>query len=658
MNPSPDPEGPPDHPPRPTRPPRGDRGGAVRHARDPEQIIKQTQALANAVHTELRKLDLPGSESIEQEARRWADDTVTVVVAGEVKRGKSSLINALLGSDILPVDVDIATAVPIAVTRREEGVRVTVTRFANGESHREEIDEVDFRLAATASAPYTDAIAVSLENPVTPPGITVIDTPGVGGLSPGHRDLTLSAVSGADALIVVMSAVEPPTRAELDFLAEVTDRIDRIMVVASRADLHPPDRNEALVEELRSHLRRWADAGPDEAVTEEEVIRAARAERLRGLADQPIALTSAHLARQARRRQERGQAERAAELRARSGIGEIAAQISGWSRRRVQVRNANLLRLVDTLLAGAEDGVRRRVRATGGDLAVADELRATLAQLEEVAGTQARWRQQLSVAMQRLQTNANRTVTRHLNGLRVRYEEVIGDMSDHQDMDLAAELERSIQAAWIDLVDQLNAEFTAEVQDLGGGLELDDLAVVLGDLESPDSVILNVRRTTEQQSAFETTLPVVSQSYMFGNLIKVGAGLAGVATGGLGMVAYGIGAAAAVPLSRIRRQRQERKQAAADLLRSLNEALFGNEGVARELNAALSLRLIEARIELEESIDARLAERRRQVEAQKSELEATARLEATERKRRRAELKSQLDALAALRGRYEKLAGA
>src|SRR5205085_1000054 len=43
---------------------------------------------------------------------RLVDPLFHVLVVGEFKQGKSSLINALLGTDVCPVDDDVATAVP------------------------------------------------------------------------------------------------------------------------------------------------------------------------------------------------------------------------------------------------------------------------------------------------------------------------------------------------------------------------------------------------------------------------------------------------------------------------------------------------------------------------------------------------------------------
>src|SRR5262245_13349464 len=47
--------------------------------------------------------------------RGLADPSVHIVVAGEFKQGKSSLVNGLVGATVCPVDDDVATALPTYV---------------------------------------------------------------------------------------------------------------------------------------------------------------------------------------------------------------------------------------------------------------------------------------------------------------------------------------------------------------------------------------------------------------------------------------------------------------------------------------------------------------------------------------------------------------
>ncbi|MCB0992847.1 MAG: hypothetical protein KDB16_17860, partial [Acidimicrobiales bacterium] len=161
----------------------------------------------------------------------------------------------------------------------------------------------------------------------------------------------------------------------------------------------------------------------------------------------------------------------------------------------------------------------------------------------------------------------------------------------------------------------------------------------------------------DESNQLEQALPVLGQSFMFGNLVNVGAGILGVATGGLGVAAYGIGAAVAIPINRMRIERQQKKAAVSELSRSLNDALFGHEGVSRELNAALGLRMIEARVELEAAIDQALASKRRAVETSKAELENMARTEAKQRNEAKAQVAAHMKQVAELSKQHRDIAG-
>jgi len=70
---------------------------------------------ARATAALLREFDRAEiADAVQGHARRPSSDKPTVVVVGETKRGKSSLVNALLGrTDLSPVDVEVATLVHI-----------------------------------------------------------------------------------------------------------------------------------------------------------------------------------------------------------------------------------------------------------------------------------------------------------------------------------------------------------------------------------------------------------------------------------------------------------------------------------------------------------------------------------------------------------------
>ena len=177
--------------------------------------------------------------SLRSEIERTDLATTTVLVVGHVKVGKSSLINALLERPGLsPVNVDVATNVHIVFHHADPE---TTTVFRDGDTRGREIGREEIAAWATVDGnPYNEkrvhTVEVGIDHPLLAEGLTLIDTPGVGGLEATHTSVTLEALSRADALVFVTSARAPLSKPELDFLARATERVKTVLFVATKIE--------------------------------------------------------------------------------------------------------------------------------------------------------------------------------------------------------------------------------------------------------------------------------------------------------------------------------------------------------------------------------------------------------------------------------------
>lgn len=185
---------------------------------------------------------------------------IHVVVAGEFKQGKSSLVNALLGSNICPVDDDVATAVPTFVRFGPEvhAEAVVEETAADGSltRHRQEIAVEDIRryvVERSAKADRATAVDVQLPRKMLAGGLVIVDTPGVGGLGSSHAVASLGAISMADAVIFVSDASQEYTRTELGFLRQAAELCPTIVAVLTKTDFYPAWRKVKELDE--GHLR-------------------------------------------------------------------------------------------------------------------------------------------------------------------------------------------------------------------------------------------------------------------------------------------------------------------------------------------------------------------------------------------------------------------
>lgn len=151
------------------------------------------------------------------------EDSTTVLFCGEFKRGKSSLVNAIVGTELCPTDIGIATSVVTAIKYGavKKAIRYYGNLLENADSLKsEEIEWNDIEKYTVGDAlEIDDTILVELSYPslFLKNGIVIIDTPGIGGLDPRHAILTHMALPKADVIVFVTDAGEPLTQSELEF---------------------------------------------------------------------------------------------------------------------------------------------------------------------------------------------------------------------------------------------------------------------------------------------------------------------------------------------------------------------------------------------------------------------------------------------------------
>lgn len=151
------------------------------------------------------------------------EDSATVLFCGEFKRGKSSLVNAIIGTELCPTDIGIATSVVTTIKYGavKKAVRYYGNLLENADSLKsEEIEWEDidkYTMGDVLEIDNTILVELSYPSPFLKNGITIIDTPGIGGLDPRHAILTHMALPKADVIVFVTDAGESLTQSELEF---------------------------------------------------------------------------------------------------------------------------------------------------------------------------------------------------------------------------------------------------------------------------------------------------------------------------------------------------------------------------------------------------------------------------------------------------------
>jgi GTP-binding protein EngB required for normal cell division len=168
---------------------------------------------------------------------RLAAARLRVLVAGEAKRGKSTLVNALLGRPVLPSGVTPLTAVATTV-RYAEDPHAQV-RFADGHEEKYPLGALDDLVTERGNPRNRRGIAevtAFVDAVVLSGGVELVDTPGTGSVFAWNTGAAHQALETMDAAVFVLAADPPVSASERDLLARVGTMSVRTFAVLNKAD--------------------------------------------------------------------------------------------------------------------------------------------------------------------------------------------------------------------------------------------------------------------------------------------------------------------------------------------------------------------------------------------------------------------------------------
>ncbi|UDY35003.1 dynamin family protein [Dermatobacter hominis] len=501
-----------------------------------------------------------------------ASAVAAVVVVGEPKNGKSSLVNALVQHPGLsPVDYAIATATYIAIRHGAPGAAV----FPEGRDDAEivPIDELAAwtsveGLAANPRAPKVPRpVEVTVDAPILE-RVTLIDTPGVGGFDGSHDRATLAALTGATSLLFCADGSRPLSEPELEFLAQATGAIARVAFVLTKVDQNPG----------------WRDVLADDL--------ARIAERAPAFADAPWFPVAAPLAERSVDPSLPVEARRT--LRERSGIDAVAdhlvGAVAGHLDELVAANTVKQIRLNGELLL---ERATERVRMLDDP---SDDARRQLQseqhELDRLASIEDTWRTDLELSLNTLrgaEINHLDRVMREIQALGeplvkrkdVSAEELTSTVNGRLSTEAGAASARIVEGT------------DRQIRDIiGDAIESPAFAAAMEKALGSDEVVrLREGRDLVAEGRLQPaqTMPLimtVSSGFMIANFTGLGGAFGAVTTAGLSFVP-GLGLGVAAAATAVMFARRQSKQ--------------------NERNQWLQTRLAEAKVDLQTVVEQRIA---------------------------------------------------
>lgn len=176
--------------------------------------------------------------TLEMLIERLESPALEVAVFGRVNSGKSSLLNYLLGREVLPVGVTPITAVP---TRIVHGPKAEGTAwFVDAQTERFDLA----RMAEFASerqnpsnVRHVTQLQLTLPAPILADGVVLVDTPGIGALATTGAAEALAYLPRCDVGIVLVDAVSSLTAEDTALVDALLRAGAQVMVLLTKADL-------------------------------------------------------------------------------------------------------------------------------------------------------------------------------------------------------------------------------------------------------------------------------------------------------------------------------------------------------------------------------------------------------------------------------------
>ncbi len=208
------------------------RGEAVPNsAPDGDAVLLRLAAIADEFGAEHASGD---ARSV---AERVAEGRFYVACVGQFKRGKSTVINALIGTSLLPTGVIPVTMVPTVIRYGDRpSARIRFQMKAWSAVPVENLDEYVTEEKNPENAKAVTAVEIFFPSPLLASGMCLVDTPGLGSVFEANAATTRAFVPHIDAAIVVIGADPPIAGDELELVEAVGKHVHELLFVLNKAD--------------------------------------------------------------------------------------------------------------------------------------------------------------------------------------------------------------------------------------------------------------------------------------------------------------------------------------------------------------------------------------------------------------------------------------
>jgi GTP-binding protein EngB required for normal cell division len=186
---------------------------------------------------------------------RAEDQSFEIAVFGRVSSGKSSLLNAILETVVLPVGVTPITAVPSRITyAKDPSLTVSFSEAPRKLLEISRLPEFATEQQNPGNIKHVTRLVVALPSPRLQGGVAFVDTPGLGSLATSGATETLAYLPKCDLGVVLIDAGSTLTADDLQTILALQEAAIPVNVLLSKADLLSAEDRVRIVRYVKEHI--------------------------------------------------------------------------------------------------------------------------------------------------------------------------------------------------------------------------------------------------------------------------------------------------------------------------------------------------------------------------------------------------------------------
>ncbi len=199
----------------------------------------------------------PVAEEASELAARVSEGRFYVACVGQFKRGKSTLLNALIGRAVVPTGFVPVTAVPTVIRFGDQlHARVRMRDGSWQDVSMPDLKEYVTEELNPENKKAVEGAEVFVPSPLLSSGMCFVDTPGLGSVFTGNTATTQAFVPHIDAALVVVGADPPIAGEELSLVEAVGKQVQDLILVINKADRTTDPERAAAVKFTREILEK------------------------------------------------------------------------------------------------------------------------------------------------------------------------------------------------------------------------------------------------------------------------------------------------------------------------------------------------------------------------------------------------------------------